>query len=257
MEEEFVVIDPFHDDKRMPSLVVEMNKHHQPVWIDNLDQALLDKSVEEVYDCIQQTGLDPRTRVVVFGSLSAGWGFTIQHFSRIYAAKFGVPVDKMLEKLWGDWYFDTGSGQKKWTTSSSNGKFQRCCSQFVLHPIQTLCHTVLEGGPSSKKLDKMLRAINVDKTKDFFRYSNHRDLLTHILKQWLPHGSDPDDLVTDLTAPLLQGTLRSGHGGDDTGLDDDSLTVATTVTEMSGATQQSARKSRLAGGFIRKWFYGP
>ena len=41
------------------------------------------------------------------------WGFTLAQFARIYGRKFGVPEDKMLQRLWGDNYFLPS--EKKWT----------------------------------------------------------------------------------------------------------------------------------------------
>ena len=40
------------------------------------------------------------------------WAFTIKMFARIYSKKFGISEDKMMEKLWGDNYFDAKA--KKW-----------------------------------------------------------------------------------------------------------------------------------------------
>jgi len=41
-----------------------------------------------------------------------GYGFSVEQFAKIYAKKFGVEEKKMIEKLWGDNYFDAES--KKW-----------------------------------------------------------------------------------------------------------------------------------------------
>ena len=40
------------------------------------------------------------------------WAFTIKMFARFYSKKFGISEDKMMEKLWGDNYFDAKA--KKW-----------------------------------------------------------------------------------------------------------------------------------------------
>lgn len=55
---------------------------------------------------------DPSLGNVAFGSGKGQWGFTLQTFARIYAKKYGMSEQKMMEKLWGDNYFDPVS--KKW-----------------------------------------------------------------------------------------------------------------------------------------------
>ena len=45
--------------------------------------------------------VDPANASVGFGSGLHGWAFTLKQFSEIYAAKFGVDVEKLMKKLWG------------------------------------------------------------------------------------------------------------------------------------------------------------
>lgn len=53
----------------------------------------------------------PDKGTVAFGSGLHQWGFTLKKFAKIYAAKFGTQEEKMMQKLWGDWYFDS-AGKK-------------------------------------------------------------------------------------------------------------------------------------------------
>merc|ERR1712127_193427 len=50
--------------------------------------------------------VDPTKGTVAFGSGLHQWAFTLKGFARTYGAKFGVSEEKMMTKLWGDWYFD-------------------------------------------------------------------------------------------------------------------------------------------------------
>lgn len=50
----------------------------------------------------------PDKGTVAFGSGLHQWGFTLKKFAKLYAAKFGIQEEKMMQKLWGDWYFDAG-----------------------------------------------------------------------------------------------------------------------------------------------------
>ena len=40
------------------------------------------------------------------GSALFGWAFTITKFAKVYAKKFGIEREKMMQKLWGDNWFD-------------------------------------------------------------------------------------------------------------------------------------------------------
>ncbi|CAN0529438.1 unnamed protein product, partial [Scytosiphon promiscuus] len=53
----------------------------------------------------------PDHGTVAFGSGLHQWGFTLKKFAKIYAAKFGTQEEKMMQKLWGDWYFDAANKQ--------------------------------------------------------------------------------------------------------------------------------------------------
>jgi elongation factor 2 len=55
---------------------------------------------------------------VAFGSGKECWAFTITKFARIYAHKFNTDYNKLMDKLWGDNYFDAAT--KKWTTDNQD-----------------------------------------------------------------------------------------------------------------------------------------
>lgn len=60
--------------------------------------------------------VDPHNGSVGFGSALFGWAFNITRFAKIYAKKMGIDQQKMMEKLWGNNYFD--SKAKKWRYDS-------------------------------------------------------------------------------------------------------------------------------------------
>merc|ERR1711924_292687 len=59
----------------------------------------------------------PDKGTVCFSAGLHAWAFTLKTFAEIYAEKFGVPKEKMMEKLWGDNFFDPR--EKKWTKKNS------------------------------------------------------------------------------------------------------------------------------------------
>jgi len=59
---------------------------------------------------------------VAFGTGKDCWGFSLTRFATMIADKFKVDKSKMMEKLWGDNYFNPES--KKFTTddTTASGK---------------------------------------------------------------------------------------------------------------------------------------
>ncbi|KIY00530.1 elongation factor 2, partial [Fonsecaea multimorphosa CBS 102226] len=126
------------------------------VIINKVDRALLELQLqkEDLYqsflrtiesvNVIISTYLDkalgdvqvfPEKGTVAFGSGLHGWAFTVRQFAIRYAKKFGVDKNKMMERLWGDNYFNPKT--KKWTkTAEHEGKnLERAFNQFILDPI--------------------------------------------------------------------------------------------------------------------------
>merc|ERR1712000_80067 len=70
---------------------------------------IIASNMDDVMGDIQ---VDPSAGSVAFGSGLQGWGFTLTRFADMYAKKFGSDQKKMMQKLWGDNFFDAGA--KKW-----------------------------------------------------------------------------------------------------------------------------------------------
>ncbi|KAJ8609264.1 hypothetical protein MRB53_039205 [Persea americana] len=91
----------------------------------------------------------PERGTVAFGSGLHGWCFTVRQFAVKYAKKFGVDKKKMMERLWGDNYFNPKT--KKWSkagTDADGKPLERAFCTFVLDPnFQNLCrhHELQEG----------------------------------------------------------------------------------------------------------------
>lgn len=90
--------------------------------------------------------LAPQRGNVAFGSGKDCWAFTLTRFARIYANKFKIEQSKMMERLWGDNYFD--SKAKKWknyNTADSGETLPRAFCTFIMDPIVKLSRAVIEG----------------------------------------------------------------------------------------------------------------
>jgi elongation factor 2 len=102
----------------------------------------------------------------------------------MYASKFGIPREKMMQKLWGDNFFN--AKEKKWSTkmyTKSNEKLERGYASFILKPIDTLFVAVIED--KKTVYENMLTKLNVTIPKDA-RDLAGKPLLKRIMQEWLP-----------------------------------------------------------------------
>lgn len=58
--------------------------------------------------------MDPTIGNVAFGAGKDQWAFTLRTFAKTFSKKYGTPEEKMMNRLWGDNYFDPET--KKWKT---------------------------------------------------------------------------------------------------------------------------------------------
>merc|ERR1719379_1697755 len=128
----------------------------------------------------------PQAGTVSFGSGLHQWAFTLRGFAMMYASKFGVPVKKMMEKLWGDNFFDPKTS--KWTKRNKTGQLKRGFVQFIMDPIPALFDNVMNQRKNKKgklKWKKMLKTLNVVLKKDELDLEQ-KPLLKRIMQKWLP-----------------------------------------------------------------------
>jgi elongation factor 2 len=148
--------------------------------------------------------VDPTKGTVAFGSGLHQWAFTLKRFAKTYGAKFGVPEDKMMGKLWGDWYFD--ASRKVWTTADKNGTLERAFCQFIMTPITSLFEAIM--AEKHGKVNKMLKAIGVElKTEE--KELVGKALLKRVMQKWLPAGETIlEMIVLHLPSPSRAQTYR-------------------------------------------------
>jgi elongation factor 2 len=126
----------------------------------------------------------PEKGTVAFGSGLHGWGFTLNKFATMYAKKFGVNEKVMLQRLWGDNFFNAKT--KKWqkTANTDDGtQLKRAFVQFVMEPIIQLFGAVMNDDKA--KMEKMLTSLKIvikGEAKDLLG----KPLLKHIMQQFLP-----------------------------------------------------------------------
>jgi len=174
--------------------------------------------------------VDPAKGTVAFGSGLHQWAFTLKKFAKTYAAKFNVPEEKMVNKLWGDWYFD--AGRSVWTTGDKGGTLERAFCQFIATPITTLFEAVM--AEKHGKVKKMLKAIGVE-LKGEEKELVGKQLLKRVMQKWLPAGDTVlEMIVLHLPSPVKAQAYRV-DGLYDGPLDDQTATAIRTCDTSEGA----------------------
>ena len=130
--------------------------------------------------------VDPGKGTVAFGSGLHGWAFTLDNFAKMWSKKFGIERKKMLEKLWGDNYFDAKARKwKKHDKADDGSKLQRAFCQFIMEPMNKLFKAIMDE--KQAEIDKMLANLGVKLTADE-KLRTGKELLKTVMKIWLPAG---------------------------------------------------------------------
>ncbi|KAJ3302265.1 Elongation factor 2 [Kappamyces sp. JEL0829] len=124
----------------------------------------------------------PEQGTVAFGSGLHGWAFTLRQFSQRYATKFGVDPAKMMQRLWGENYFNPKT--KKWTNNSNDG-IERAFNLFVLDPIFKLFDAILNV--KKEQITKMLASLQIVLKNDELELEG-KPLMKVVMKKFLPAG---------------------------------------------------------------------
>lgn len=126
----------------------------------------------------------PNKGTVAFASAIQGWAFTIRQFAVRYSKKFGVDKEKMMDRLWGDHFFNPKT--KKWTKSATDadGKtLERAFNMFILDPIFRIYSAVTNG--RKEELLALLPKLGVElkaEEKDLV----DKPLLKTVMRKFLP-----------------------------------------------------------------------
>jgi len=137
---------------------------------------------------------------VGMGSALQGWAFTLERFAAIYATRFGMSIDKMVELLWGDHFYDPIA--KTWTTSPTSAggaPLVRGFCEFVYEPIRKLCSTVLEGDWNA--IESTVLSLGIELQRED-RDATAKELVRILMQRWL-HAADTllEMICTHLPSP--------------------------------------------------------
>ncbi|CAF4646780.1 unnamed protein product [Rotaria sp. Silwood1] len=147
--------------------------------------------------------IDPKKYAVIFGSTLHGWAFTITQFADIYASKYDIEKNKLMEQLWGDHFFSPMT--KKWSTIQEKGSVRGFC-QFILNPINQLFKAIMNS--RKDEFTKLFEEFNIELQDELSK--DGILLLKLVMNKWLPI----DDIllttmVIHLPSPVLAQKYRT------------------------------------------------
>ncbi|CAN6204009.1 unnamed protein product [Urochloa humidicola] len=133
----------------------------------------------------------PEKGTVAFSAGLHGWAFTLSSFAKMYASKFGVDESKMIERLWGENFFDPTT--KKWTTmNTGSATCKRGFVQFCYEPIMQIISTCMND--QKDKLWPMLQKLGVTMKADVKDLTG-KGLMKCVMQTWLPASSSLLEMV--------------------------------------------------------------
>jgi len=153
--------------------------------IENTNVIIATYETEDNVKTMGELQVDPSRGTVAFGSALFGWAFTCTKFAQVYGKKFGINVEKMQEKLWGDNYFDQKA--KKWKNhdkpdDEGANKLKRTFVTFMMEPVIRLCRACMNS--EWEKIDKMLKTLEIPLKQDE-RQLEGKKLMKKVFQKWI------------------------------------------------------------------------
>jgi elongation factor 2 len=202
-------IRPVMTINKLDRAFLELQLDHEEMYQNFVKSVENANAIISIYhdEALGDVQVYPDKGTVSFSAGLHGWAFTLTKFARLYAAKFGVDEKKMMERLWGESYFDQKG--KKWVKKGEGADgtpLTRAFCQFVLDPIQKMFTACMND--QFDKLDKMYKALSIDMKKDDLELRG-KALLKRSMQRWLPaHDALLEMMVLHLPSPAKAQAYR-------------------------------------------------
>ena len=130
----------------------------------------------------------------------------MKQFANLYSSKFNLEVDKLMEKLWGENYFNSKTG--KWSNSKSPDNQRSFCA-FILDPIYQILNAIMNS--KKEELDKLLDKCDIrSKLNPKDLEQKGKTLARSVMRAWLPAGDSVlKMLAIHLPSPITAQKYRA------------------------------------------------
>jgi elongation factor 2 len=196
-------------DRGILELQVEGETMYQ-TFVKVIENANVIIATYEATDMGESQQVDPVNGTVAFGSALFGWAFTLTRFAATYSERFKIPRDKMMEKLWGDNYFDQkGKKWRKVDEDDEGNKLKRAFCQFIMDLVIRLTRSVMDE--NHEVVDKMLGNLNITLKTDE-KEKKGKDLFKCIFQKWL-NAADAllEMIIMKLPSPKKAQAYRAAY----------------------------------------------
>ena len=152
----------------------------------------------------------PEDGSVAFGSGKECWAFTLTRCSRMLATRFKVEPSKLIDRLWGENYYDVeGKCWKKEGISATGKSLHRGFAQFIMDPIIRLTNALMEG--NMEAANKMIDANSIKMTSEMKSLTG-KHLLKAVMAKWI-NAADTllEMMVCHLPSPRKAQKYRTAY----------------------------------------------
>jgi len=197
------------------------------LFMNKMDRALLELQLEqeELYQTFQRIvenvnviiatyndddgpmgilRVDPSKGSVGFGSGLHGWAFSLKAFADIYSGMFKVPAAKLMDKLWGENFFNKKT--KKWA-KAKDADNERAFCMYILDPIFKLFDAIMNF--KKEETQKLLDTLKIKLAVED-RDKEGKALMKVVMRTWLPAGDTLFYMITvHLPSPVAAQKYRA------------------------------------------------
>lgn len=161
-------------------------------------------SIYQKSDMMGECQVDPTEGKVSMGSALHGWGFSLTTFAKMYASKFGVKITQMLQRLWGDNFFNTTTN--KYTKDPEENQPRAFCV-FALDPIMKLANAVHAG--KKEVWSEMVAKLGIKLSSDDMELEGKK-IIRKVMQQWINAAEALIEMIiTQLPSPRVAQKYRT------------------------------------------------
>jgi len=196
-------------DRGILELQVDAETMYQ-TFVKVIENANVIIATYECEDMGESQQVDPVKGTVAFGSALFGWAFTLTRFASTYAERFKIPKEKMMEKLWGDNYFDQkGKKWRKIDTDDEGNKLKRAFGQFIMELIIRLTRNIMDE--NHEVVNKMLGNLNIVLKNDEKELKG-KALFKNVFQKWI-NAADAllEMIIMKLPSPKKAQAYRAAY----------------------------------------------